>query len=106
MLKSQGFSVSGLGYLNGLQIKNEGAGIFARKPKRRHIRVTGRKTPTQSVRERIQIKSAIERAEGRSADMRTPTAFADRMAFRAHCLCYGSATLLHPTRLDFLRETD
>jgi hypothetical protein len=27
-----------LGYLNGLQIKNEGAGIFTRKPKRRHIR--------------------------------------------------------------------
>jgi hypothetical protein len=48
-----GFSVSGLGYLNGLQIKNEGAGIFTRKPKRRHIRVTGRKAPTQSVRERI-----------------------------------------------------
>ena len=42
-----------LGYLNGLQIKNEGAGIFTRKPKRRHIPMTGRKAPAQSARERI-----------------------------------------------------
>jgi len=79
------FSMS-LRRLNRSQIKEECPGIFARETKRWHIRMVDHQAFAQAVGESIKIHSAIERAEGRSTDVRTPAALADRMTLRAHSL--------------------
>jgi hypothetical protein len=51
----------------------------------------------QPLHKRIQIDSAIERTKGRGANVRTLTAFADRMALRAHSFRQSAAALLERT---------
>src|SRR5262249_3143916 len=68
--------------LNGPQIKQERPRVLPRETKRRHVRMANRQPFAQPLHERIKIDSAIERAEGRSANVRTLPAPADRMALR------------------------
>ncbi len=65
------------------QVKEECTGIFARETKRWHIRMVSHQALAQAVHESIEIHSTIERAEGRSTNVRTLTALADRMTLRA-----------------------
>src|SRR6266516_3117410 len=66
------------------QVKEECTGIFARETKCWHIRMVSHQALAQAVHESIEIHSTIERAEGRSTNVRTLTALADRMTLRAH----------------------
>src|SRR5262245_31939775 len=70
--------------LDGPQIQQERARVLAREAKRRHIRMANHQAFAQPLHERIKIDSAIERAKGGSASVRTLAAFPDRMALRAH----------------------
>ena len=65
--------------LNGPQIKQERTRVFARETKGRHIRMADREALAQSLHERIKIDAAIECAKGRSTNVGTLTALADRM---------------------------
>ena len=80
--------------LNGPQIKQEGTRVLTRETKRRHIRMPNHQPFAQPLHKRIKIDSAIERAEGRGANVRTFTALADRMALRAHTFRQSAAALL------------
>src|SRR5262249_2358970 len=80
--------------LDGPQIKQERTRVLAREAKRRHIRMANHQPFTQPLHERIKIDSAIERAKGGGASVRTLTAFTDRMALRAHPFRQRAAALL------------
>src|SRR5262249_7456031 len=73
-----------LRHLDGPQIKQKRTRVLTRETKRRHIRMANHQSFAQLLHERIKINSAIERAKGGGASVRTLTAFADRMALRAH----------------------
>src|SRR6516165_1328126 len=79
--------------LNGPQIKQERTRVFARETKRRHIGMADHQPFAQPLHKRIQIESAIERTKGRGANVRTLTAFADRMTLRAHSFRRSAAAL-------------
>jgi hypothetical protein len=83
--------------LNGPQIKQERTRVLARETKRRHIRMANHQPFAQPLHERIKIDSAIERAKGRGASVRTLPAPADGMALRAHSFRQSAAALFERT---------
>src|SRR5262249_30221770 len=83
-----------LRHLDGPQIKQKRTRVLTRETKRRHIRMANHQSFAQPLHERIKINSAIERAKGGGASVRTLTAFADRMALRAHSFRQRAAALL------------
>src|SRR5262245_13078451 len=87
--------------LNGPQIKQERTRVLTRETKRRHIRMTNHQPFAQPLHERIKIDSAIQRAKGGGASVRTLTAFPDRMAWRAHPFRQRAAALLERARAAF-----
>src|SRR5262244_2724478 len=91
--------------LNGPQIKQERPRVLAREAKRRHVRMANRQPFAQPLHERIKIDSAIERAKGRGANVRTLPAPADGMALRAHSFRQSAAALLERTRTALFSQT-
>jgi len=96
-----GPAACGLRLLNGPQIKQERTRVLTRETKRRHIRMANHQPFAQPLHERIKIDSAIERAKGGGASVRTLTAFTDRMALRAHPFRQRAAALLERARAAF-----
>jgi len=91
--------------LNGPQIKQERTRVLTRETKCRHIRMADREALAQSLHERIKIDAAIECAKGRSTNVGTLTALADRMTLRAHVFRQSSAALLERTRAAVFGQT-
>jgi len=88
--------------LDASQIKEQCTRVFAREPKCRHIRVTGRQAFAQPLCKRIKLQPAIERTERRRANVRTLAALPDRMARRTHSFCQGPTMLLQRAGLALL----